>query len=207
MILFNRFRKVLNVFSVTTYLVFASPNAFTQDSTWVWRVEGSSSFKFFGLVAYQEGRGEQGFGIPLGIGFQKQYLNGRFRVNTSIQAASYRTFAITDVPDSYYRVTTFGIYSDFDIIRYYSFSVVLGTGAGLSYSRGVTLGWWDEELGRTTQNEPFNRWYPSVYLAYGIRIAPRKSKYAVEIFLPPGGHANKNFYLLHIVRVGVDYKF
>ena len=56
MILFNRFRKVLNVFSVTTYLVFASPNAFTQDSTWVWRVEGSSSFKFFGLVAYQEGR-------------------------------------------------------------------------------------------------------------------------------------------------------
>lgn len=207
MILFKRLRDWLNVFSVTAYLFFAATNAISQDSTWVWREKGSSSLKFFGLIAYQEGRGEQGFGIPLGIGFQKHYLNGRWRVNTSIQAASYRTFAITDVPDSYYRVTTLGIYSDLDILRYYSFSVVLGAGAGLSYSRGITLSWWNENFGQTIQDEPFNRWYPSVYLAYGIRIAPRKSKYAVEIFLPPGGHANKNFYLLHIVRVGVDYKF
>jgi len=207
MILFKRFRKLLGYFFVPTYLFFTSTSAFSQDSTWVWRVEGGSSIKFFGLIAYQEGRGEQGFGIPLGIGFQKHYLNGRMRLNTSVQAASYRTFAITDVPDSYYRVTTLGIYSDFDILRYYSFSVVLGTGAGLSYSRGITLGWWDENLGQTTQNEPFNRWYPSVYLAYGIRIAPRKSRYAVEVFLPPGGHANRNFYLLHAIRVGVDYKF
>ncbi|HDP74337.1 MAG TPA: hypothetical protein ENN49_00385 [Bacteroidales bacterium] len=89
---------------------------------------------FFGLIAYEEGRGEQGFGIPLGVGYQRQFLNGRTRLHTYIQAASYRTFAITDVPDSYYRVTTLGIDSDFDILRYYSFSVVLGTEAGLSYS-------------------------------------------------------------------------
>lgn len=205
MILFKTFIKLLNVF-FASFLLIAFTNAFSQDSTWVWCEKGDKSFKFFGIIAYQEGKGEQGFGVPLGIGYQKQFLNGRLRVNTSIQAASFRAFAIIDVPDSYYRVTTLGVYPDIDILRYYSFSIVLSTGIGLTYSRGITSGWWDEDTGLTIYNGPFNRWYSTAYLAYGIRIAPRMSRYAIEIFLPPGGHANNNFYLLHAIRVGVDYK-
>ncbi|MEW5845419.1 MAG: hypothetical protein AB1777_04035 [Bacteroidota bacterium] len=207
MITFKRFRILSLVFYTSiTFLFIPSLNAFSQDSTWVWCEKGGKSLKFFGLIAYEEGRGEQGFGIPLGVGYQRQFLNGRMRLHTSIQAASFRTFAITDVPDSYYRVTTLGMYSDFDILRYFSFSIVLAAGAGLSYSRGYTSSWWDEYSGQTIYNGPFNRWYPTVYLAYGIRIAPRKSRYAIEIFLPSGGHANNNFYLLHAIRIGVDYR-
>lgn len=207
MISFQRFRILLMTFYTSIAFLFTSSlNAFSQDSTWVWCEKGGTSLKFFGLIAYQEGHGEQGFGIPFGIGYQRQFLNGRMRVHTSIQAASFRTLAITDVPDSYYRVTTLGMYSDFDILRYYSFSIVLAAGAGLSYSRGCTSSWWDESSGQSIYNGAFNRLYPTVYLAYCIRIAPRKSRYALEIFLPPGGHANNSFYLLHFIRIGVDYK-
>jgi hypothetical protein len=179
----------------------------SQDSTSVWRVRGVKSVKLFTSIAYHEGQREIGVGIPLGIGFQTQYFRGRLRVNSSIQAASFRNFAITDVPDNYYRVTTLGIYADFDLFRYYSFSIFLSAGTGLSYSRGMIASWWDVNTGSPISERTFNRWYPLMYAGYGLRIAPRKSRYAIEVFLPPGGHAGQNSFQFHLIRIGVDFRF
>lgn len=199
----------LNIFRFKLFLLlfYCLPSiAFPQNSTCFWCSKGGSSLKFFTSISYQEGKGEMGFGIPLGIGYQKQYCNGRIRVHTTLQDGNFMNFGITDVPDYYYRVTTLGLFSDIDVLRYYSFSIVLSTGVGGSLSRGIRSEFWDMD-GNYSSGGYFARFYPTVYLAYGIRIAPRKSKYALEIFLPPGGHANSNFYLIHAIRVGVDYKF
>lgn len=193
---------ILNIISLFTITC----TAFSQDSTWVWCSKGGSSLKFFTSISYQEGKKEMGFGIPLGIGYQKQYCNGRIRAHATLQDGNFMNFGITDVPDYYYRVSTLGLNSDFDVLRYYSFSIVLSTGVGGSLSRGIRSEFWDMD-GNYSSGGYFVRFYPTIYLAYGIRIAPRKSKYALEIFLPPGGHANNTFYLIHAIRVGVDYKF
>lgn len=172
----------------------------------VWRISGVKSIKLFTSISYHEGQGENGIGIPIGIGYQKQYLKGRLRVNSSVQAASFRNFGITDVPDNYYRVTTLGAYANFDILRYYSVSIFLSAGAALSYSRGMISSWFDEDSGLPISGKNFNRWYPTLYGGYGIRIAPRKAKYAAEILFPPGGHASRSAYLIHALRVGVDFR-
>jgi len=199
-------QNLLNV-NLFILLMLASSAAISQDSIWVWRDKATKSIKFFAMIGYQVGKGEKGFGIPIGIGYQRICGNGRFRINASVQDATFRSIAITDSPDHFFRVSTMGFYSDIDILRYHSFSVVLGTGAGLSYSRGYTSIWWDEDTSQSIYGGYFNRWYLSGYLAYGIRIAPKRGRYAIEIFFPPGGHANKNFVILNALKVGVDYRF
>lgn len=197
----NSFKTILLVF-----FVFTGINTFAQDSTWVWQLKGVKSLKVFTSIAYHEGIGEQGLGIPVGIGYQVQYFRGRVRLNFSLQAASFRNFGITDVPDNYYRVTTLGAYANFDILRYYSISIFLSAGTALSYSRGMISSWFDEDSGIRISGKNFNRWYPTLYGGYGIRISPRKAKYAVEILFPPGGHASRSAYLIHALRVGVDFR-
>ncbi len=148
-----------------------------------------------------------GIGIPLGVGYQWHHLNGGLRLSSTLQAASFSPLAITDVPDSYYRVITLGLYAAFDVLRYYSFSLVITAGGGISYSRGFMGNGWNEDTGETIPGGYFNRWYPTAYLAYGIRIAPRKGGYALELFLPPGSHASKTFSLILALWLGVDYRF
>lgn len=186
----------LNIFQFKlffAFLFYCLPSiAFPHDSTWVWCSKGGSSLKFFISISYQEGNGEMGFGIPFGIGYQKQEYNGRFRIHATIQDASFMSLGITDAPDYYYRVSTLGLHSDIDVLRYYSFSIVLSTGVGGSLSRGIKSEFWDMD-GNYSSGGYFARFYPTVYLAYGIRIAPRKSKYALEIILPPGGMPTRAF--------------
>lgn len=191
-------KKLLILFVLV--LVAMQQKATCQDSTSF----SKRSVKTFVSLTYNEGQYEQGFGLPLGIGYQWAMLKDRLRLHTSLTNGSFYPFIITGAPAQFYRTTTVGFYSDLDVLKHRSLSLMLSAGGFVNYSRGNMS---SNNYQSQDSRIGFRNFYYGYYVAAGVRIAPRDSRYAYELFIPVGGHfGNKSYLSLQFLRFGVDIK-
>jgi hypothetical protein len=113
-------------------------------------------------------------------------------------------FAITDTRDQYYRISSVGVNAYLDVIKYKPFSLFIGAGGHLNFSRGLLgTGGFPEE-GNRTSDYLFKLYYVG-YLTAGIRINPPDKRIAFELMPINLCFGNDNF-LLEFFKIGIDIK-
>lgn len=164
----------------------------------------NESLKFGIGFGINEGQQETGVGTILSFGYQNSIWNDRVRINPNIMTGNFIPFGITDTRDQYYRITTIGMNGYLDLLKYKAFSIFVGTGAFVNYSRGLlgTGGW--PEAGNT-QSAYFFKMYYGGCLAGGIRINPKNSKLAYEL-TPFNIFFGNEYYFMGVLKFGIDLK-
>ena len=136
-----------------------------------------------------EGETELGMSFFYSIGWQKSVgENNRLRINPNLLSGGFVPFAISDVPDQYYRMTQLRFNVHYDLIKYKSFSLVTSAGAFVSLSRGL-IG----SGGRSSNNSGyFYNFYFGGNVSLGLRYSPQKNRIAYEL-RPSISLGNKGF--------------
>jgi hypothetical protein len=155
-------------------------------------------------VGINEGLRETGVGGVVSFGYQKSVLNDRVRINPYFLTGGFMPFGITDTRDQYFRITSLGVNGYLDVIKYKPFSIFVGAGGQISYSRGLLgTGGFPEE--GNNGSEYFFKLYYGGYLGAGFRVNPPKSKVAYEITPINICFGNDQFFL-SFLNIGVDIK-
>lgn len=188
-------KKILSI--IILVIVTINSNVNGQDYS-------SNSLKIGVGLGFNEGLRETGMGTLVSFGYQKSIYNDRLRINPNFMTGGFFPFGITDTRDQYYRVTSIGVNGYLDVIKYKPFSLFLGAGGLLNYSRGLLgTGGWPEE-GNNKSDYLFKLYY-GAYLAGGIRINPPNSRIAYELTPLNYCFGNDNF-VLGFLKIGIDIK-
>lgn len=155
-------------------------------------------------IGVNEGKKESGFGSVVNIGYQRSSWNNRFRLNPNITTGGFLPLLMTDVRDQYYRTTSLGFYGYLDIIKIKSFSIYVGTGGLINYSRGLlgTGGWPDEN---NNESEYFIELYYGGHLSGGIRVDKPDKRLAYEIS-PLNICFGNNYFMMAYFKIAIDVK-
>ena len=163
------------------------------------------SFKTGVGFGINEGQYELGVGGVVLVGYQKSFWNDRLRISPNIVSGNFMALGITDVRDQNYRVTSLNLIGYIDVIKYKAASILIGTGGSFNFSRGLLGTGGDWEVSHS-DSEYFFRSYYSGYLGVGIRINPRKSRFAYEIS-PINVHFGNKYFFTEYFKFGIDIKF
>jgi hypothetical protein len=155
-------------------------------------------------LGVNEGMSETGMGALISIGYQKSIANDRIRINPNYMSGGFLPLAITDTRDQYYRISSAGVNGYLDVIKLGSFSIFIGAGTHLNFSRGLLgTGGWTEE--GNTSSDYLLKLYVVGSVACGIRINQPSSRIAYE-FLPLNiCYGTDNFFLVYS-KIGIDIK-
>lgn len=156
-------------------------------------------------IGINEGRRETGTGLIYSIGWQKSYgKKEKIRINPNMIFGGFIPIGITDTRDQYYKVTSLGLNTHYDIIKYKALSVVTTGGVFINYSRGLLgTGGWPEA--NNNQSEYFNSLYYGGNISLGLRINPKNSKLAYEV-RPIDMQFGNDYFLLAYLMFGIDIK-
>jgi hypothetical protein len=163
------------------------------------------SFKTGVGLGINEGQYEIGVGGVVLLGYQKSFWKDRLRISPNIVSGNFMALGITDVRDQYYRVTSLNFIGYLDVIKYKAFSILIGAGGSLNFSRGLLGTGGDWEVSHS-ESEYFLRSYSGGYLGVGIRINPRRSRVAYEIS-PINVHFGNKYFFTEYFKFGIDIKF
>jgi len=156
-------------------------------------------------IGINEGLREIGVGLVYSIGWQKSVgEKNRVRINPNMLYGGFLPLGITDTRDQFYRMTTLGFNVHYDLIRYKAASIVTTGGGFMNYSRGLlgTGGWPSEN---NNSSDYFFTLYFGGNASVGLRIAPEKSKVAIEL-RPVNMHIGTKGYLYNYIMFGIDFK-
>lgn len=155
-------------------------------------------------ISFNGGEKEDGIGLIYSIGWQKSVSkNERLRINPNLIFGGFTSQLFLDASDKFYRVSSFGLNLNYDLIKIKSFSLVTTGGGFVNYSRGL-LG----NGGRGAGNIRSEYFY-SIYFGGNAALAFRfenssKSK-ALEIRPMSFQYGSKEFYLGYMM-VAMDFK-
>jgi hypothetical protein len=156
-------------------------------------------------LGINEGQYELGIGGVVLLGYQNSFWKDRLRISPNIVSGNFMALGISDVRDQYYRVTSLNLIGYLDVIKYKAFSILIGAGGSLNFSRGLLGTGGDWEVSHS-ESEYFLRFYNAGYLGIGIRINPRRSRVAYEIS-PINVHFGKEYFFTEYFKFGIDIKF
>ena len=179
-------------------LLFLGNNIYSQE------IEFKKSSIRTGIgIGMNEGQREIGMGFIYSIGWQKSFgEKNKLRINPNMLFGGFLPIAITDTRDQFYRITSLGLNSHYDLIKYKAVSIVTTGGGFINYSRGLLgTGGWPE----ANSSEYFHSLYFGANASIGLRIAPKKSKVAYEI-RPINIHFGNKEFMLGYLMFGIDFK-
>lgn len=120
-----------------------------------------------------------GFGSGFNVGYQASFWKNRVRFNPNFSSMGFRTLWITDIPEQFFRNSALNLDLQLTIIRYKPISLFIGSGILGSYTRGIIgTGGMDETR---TRSETFDFLRVGMPLNVGLRWAPLKSRFALQI--------------------------
>ena len=146
---------------------------------------------------------ETAMGTLMSFGYQKSVWKDRLRINPNITTGTFSSFAMLDVRDQHYKLTSLSINGYLDIPPRKPVSIVVGTGVFLNYSRGVLGTGGRNENNRSS--EYFHKLYYGIFVGAGLRISPTNSRFAYEL-VPINYQAGNNSFELHFFKFGIDIK-
>jgi len=164
----------------------------------------NDGFKVGVGLGTNEGLSEIGMGTLFSFGYQKSVWKERLRINPNIMTGGFLPYAVTDVEDQYYRITSLGLNGYLDALKYKAFSIFVGAGGFINYSRGLfgTGGWPHEG---NNGSEYFFKLYYGGYLGGGIRINPKNKRIAYEL-TPINVCLGNDYFTLGFLKFGIDIK-
>jgi len=183
---------------LTLFGLILSITTYCQDATY-----SKSALKLGLGIGLNEGKREIGMGTLFSGGYQKSFWkDDRLRINPNLTIGGFMPFTITDNRDQYYRITSLGINSYLDALKFKSVALFIGAGPFINYSRGLlgTGGW-----SGYSDSEYFFRFYYGGYVGAGLRINPKNSRFAYE-FAPINIMAGNNSFVLGFLKIGIDIK-
>lgn len=114
----------------------------------------------------------EGVGFVTTLSYQRQLKEGLW-LAPHAKHGTYTSWGITDTPDEYFNTTTLGIGLNATLLQVLYF----GVGTEVNYSHGL-IGTGGEYSRASHYVRSF---YPDLYASAGLRIAPRKKRFAVNI--------------------------
>lgn len=189
-------RYILSI--VLIILIFCSTFSYGQENEF----SRSSLRAGFGL-GINDALRETGIGTLYSFGYQRSLWKNRIRVSPYLMTGGFTSIGFTDTRDQFYRVTSLGINGYLDIVKYRSVSLFIGTGVFTNYSRGL-LGT-GGELHQDSDSEYFCKMYYGVNIGTGFRIAPKRSRMAVELN-PINVYFGNDYFTLGFMQVSLDIK-
>lgn len=156
-------------------------------------------------LGFNHGKQETGTGFVYSMGWQKSFgAKDRFRFNPNLIVGDFFSWPISDTRDQYYRLTSLGLNLHYDLIRYKSISIVTTIGGFINYSRGLSgTGGWPES--NNNSSEYFHSLYFVGNISAGIRMAPKKSRFAYEL-RPINVQLGNDYFELVYFMFGIDIK-
>ena len=133
----------------------------------------------------------RGVGVNFSFGYQHDLGNGRLRIVPSANFGTYTSRFISDTRDAYYTSLGFKTNINYDIIKYKSFSVFLGTGGSINYSSGLKG---SGGLGGIQDSDYFNEFNFAINGAFGLRVLSEEQLMGCELLLINGSFENKNYF-------------
>ena len=160
-------------------------------------------------IGLSNGDKEHGMGLVYSIGWQKSYgKNNRFRLNPNMIIGEFLPYRMSEIINSqfrinqFYRITSLNLNIDYDLIKGRSFSIVIGGGGFINYSRGLSGTGWVEV--NDSISEYFYSFVPGRNFSMGCRVDPKNSKLAYE--LRTNFQYGRNDYKAMYFMFGIDFK-
>lgn len=197
----NKFIKSCRLFLLTSICFFTFlTNAKCQETE-----SGNLSIRTGIGFGYNGGKREEGDGLVYSIGIQKSYwVQNRLRINPNLMIGGFSNAMTTDNRDKFYRITNLNLNSDYDVIRVKPFSLFLGGGGFVNYSRGL-IGTGGDDVIVNQQSEYFYTLYYGLNASIRFRAEIDKGNIAYEVRPINFYLGNKNFALGYFMFV-IDFK-
>lgn len=160
----------------------------------------------FGLGASMGARME-GVGLNYSIGYQKDVWKDRLRFNPNFSIGHYSARFVEDSRDEFFNVINIEANMYYDLIRFESFSLLVGTGAWGNMQFGLQGTGGDPDMVVRPQSSEYGRDFRfGVAAIGGFRIANPWRRTGLNIILINLHRGNKDYLESH-VKVELDIKF
>lgn len=161
-----------------------------------------NSIKLGAGIGASMGQNTEGGGIVYAVGYQRELWKDRLRINPNLSIGHYSTKFILDTPDQYFNSMNLEVNLFYDLIKVKAFSLLIGTGALVNNSRGLTGTGGDP--GRSSSIY-VNDFHFGGYAGGGIRINPSHNRMAFNI-LPFNLHFGPNYFMEFHAKMELDVK-
>lgn len=185
-------------------LLMCASTAMAQDST-------RHAFTVSASLGMYDGDFLSGEGVDFGIGYQRKIFNDRFRLHASANFGAYEENT-KDGADLYFSSMDVKADINYDLIRYRSFSLIVGTGLMYEYTRGIIdpgvliIQTEDYLIYLHRETTFFGKSNVGVNLLAGLRYNPSSEKYAIELLpLYTSVGLEENYYKL-MAQMRMVYK-
>ncbi|NMM47514.1 hypothetical protein [Marinigracilibium pacificum] len=161
------------------------------------------SIKIGSGIGYSEGMQTNGLGLIYSLGYQKEMLNGRLRLNPNFSFGHYSTRISLDSKDQFFNSINIDTKIFYDIIRIRSFSVVAGLGALVNNSRGI--------IGNRGEipneySEYISDFHVGGFFGAGFRVNPAGDRVAYNLYPLYINRGTNGFFETHL-KFELDIKF
>lgn len=154
-------------------------------------------------LGFQEGREETGFGLLLGLGFQRSYTSSaRVRLGAGVLLGEFSAIGVSDTPDAFYTLTALEVGAAGDVLRYRAVSLLAAVGGFVGYTRGLFGTGGDPH---TRESQYFISGYAGGKASVGFRVNPAGRRLAFEV-RPLNIHAGSDGFVIGSGQVGVELK-
>jgi hypothetical protein len=151
-----------------------------------------------------DGGNNSGVGGTIVLGYQRDLLKERLRLNPNLTLGYFNSKFVTDVRDQWFNSISLETNLYFDLIKIQAFSLTLGAGGVINNTKGI-YGSGGDGPNSNNNSEYFSDWYYGFYLGGGLRINPKKSKLAFEL-MPLNFHIGPDYYLEAYASIGLAVK-
>lgn len=181
--------------------LFLGKNLYSQETEYK-----KTSIKTGLGIGFNQGHREIGMGLIHSIGWQKSYgKKDKIRLNSNLAIGGFSPFITRDVRKQFYRISTLGLYINFDLIKYKSISIIAAGGTFINYSRGLigTGGPPDENY--SNNSEYFYSLYFGGNASIGLRVDIKKNRLSYE-FRPINISIGNRGFMLAYLLLEIDFK-
>jgi opacity protein-like surface antigen len=197
-----------NIFIKICRLLYLTPLcllAFFTDIKCQENKSGNLSIKTGIGLGFNSGKREEGFGLVYNFGIQQSYgKQNRLRLNPNLMIGGFSNASLTDNKDNFYRITNLSLNANYDILKAKPFSLFLGGGGFVNYSRGL-IGTGGDNVFLNQQSEFFYTIYYGLNTTIGLRAEDEKRNIAYEVKPISLYLGNKKFALGYLM-FSVDFK-
>lgn len=123
-----------------------------------------------------------GLGLVYNFGYQRELWNGRFRINPRLSIGHYSSRFILDARDQYFNSVALQAILYYDLIKFNTFSLLVGAGGVVNHISGISgTGGDPEYYSKPPTSEFISQYHYGGHLSMGFRIDPEHKRTAITV--------------------------
>lgn len=188
--------KIAGVMLLLLFIV-AQQTCFAQDKS-------KNSIKVGLGAGMSEGNTTEGLGTIITLGYQRDLLNDRLRLNPNLSFGYYNSKRIDDSNDQYFNSINLSTNIYYDLIRYKSISLVVGTGVFVNNTQG--LNGTGGDTNNVNQHSAYiSEWHFGGFAGAGVRLVFPGDRIALNL-LPVNIHIGSDDFIEFHAKAEIDIR-